>query len=295
MNNSLIKNQLSLLKNKRKAETKLNGGFIKYKDIIAKKIQKTVDTQLSLEQKESKKEEPKITKESPLIKSEELFHPPTQKTPEKEETQSLPKEKPKSRSPSPKKKEKSDYVLSIVPSEIIQELKEQDSVKRIIEVDKFTYDFKCEQLYNWFHLTFLEWEKELEELISQNSEELKSRMGVYKQCRGYIKTLLINLKDKKVSNFILDKLFQVMVFCIDGDYISAHANYLELSIGNAPWPMGVTMVGIHERSGRSKIYTSQVAHILNDDITKKYLQSVKRVMTFIQRRYPKSPSKCVFS
>ena len=28
------------------------------------------------------------------------------------------------------------------------------------------------------------------------------------------------------------------------------------------------MVGIHERSGRSKIYTSQVAYILNDDITK---------------------------
>lgn len=31
---------------------------------------------------------------------------------------------------------------------------------------------------------------------------------------------------------------------------------MELAIGNAPWPMGVTMVGIHERSGRSRIFSS---------------------------------------
>ncbi|EUR72472.1 hypothetical protein PFBG_02563 [Plasmodium falciparum 7G8] len=30
-----------------------------------------------------------------------------------------------------------------------------------------------------------------------------------------------------------------------------------LAIGNAAWPMGVTMVGIHERAGRSKIYASE--------------------------------------
>jgi len=31
---------------------------------------------------------------------------------------------------------------------------------------------------------------------------------------------------------------------------------LELAIGNAPWPIGVTMVGIHERSGRARIFSS---------------------------------------
>jgi len=55
------------------------------------------------------------------------------------------------------------------------------------------------------------------------------------------------------------------------------------------------MVGIHERSGRSKIYKSQVAHILNDENTKKYLQSVKRVMSLVQRLYPTSPSNQVVS
>jgi pre-mRNA-splicing factor 18 len=86
-----------------------------------------------------------------------------------------------------------------------------------------------------------------------------------------------------------------MVFTMDRDYIKAHDKYIELAIGNAPWPMGVTMVGIHERSGRSRIYKSQVAHILNDDNTKKYLQSVKRIMSLVQKKSPNAPSSSVVS
>jgi len=82
---------------------------------------------------------------------------------------------------------------------------------------------------------------------------------------------------------------------MDRDCVRAHDKYIELAIGNAPWPMGVTMVGIHERSGRSKIFTSQVAHILNDETQKRYLQSMKRLISVCQRRYPNTPSKSVFS
>ena len=32
-----------------------------------------------------------------------------------------------------------------------------------------------------------------------------------------------------------------------------------MAVGNAPWPIGVTMVGIHERSAREKIFSNQVA------------------------------------
>jgi hypothetical protein len=40
----------------------------------------------------------------------------------------------------------------------------------------------------------------------------------------------------------------------------------------------VTMVGIQERS----------AHIMNDETTRKYLQSINRHMTLCQRRYPQN-------
>ena len=79
------------------------------------------------------------------------------------------------------------------------------------------------------------------------------------------------------------------------EYVRANDIYMQLCIGNSPWPMGVTMVGIHERSGRSKIYTSQVAHILNDETQRKYLQSIKRLISICQKVYPTDPSKSMIS
>ena len=48
--------------------------------------------------------------------------------------------------------------------------------------------------------------------------------------------------------------------------------YLEMAIGNAAWPIGVTMVGIHARTGREKISARNVAHVLNDETQRKYIQ-----------------------
>lgn len=45
-----------------------------------------------------------------------------------------------------------------------------------------------------------------------------------------------------------------------------------MAIGNAPWPIGVTMVGIHARTGREKISSRYVAHVLNDETQRKYIQ-----------------------
>ena len=70
----------------------------------------------------------------------------------------------------------------------------------------------------------------------------------------------------------------------------AYDRYLELAIGNAPWPMGVTSVGIHERAQRSRIFQNQIAHILNDETQRKYLQSVKRLMT-VAEKYFKDKTK----
>ena len=47
-----------------------------------------------------------------------------------------------------------------------------------------------------------------------------------------------------------------------------------MAIGNAPWPIGVTMVGIHARTGREKIFARNVAHVLNDETQRKYIQVI---------------------
>ena len=69
---------------------------------------------------------------------------------------------------------------------------------------------------------------------------------------------------------------------------------LSMHVGNAPWPIGVTSIGIHDRSAREKIgHTMNAAHIMNDEATRKYLQGLKRLLTFMQRIFPTDPSRAV--
>lgn len=66
-----------------------------------------------------------------------------------------------------------------------------------------------------------------------------------------------------------------------------------MAIGNAPWPIGVTMVGIHARTGREKIFSKNVAHVLNDETQRKYIQALKRLMTKCQQLFPTDRSSPV--
>ena len=55
-------------------------------------------------------------------------------------------------------------------------------------------------------------------------------------------------------------------------------NSYAVRAGNNPWPIGVTSVGIHERSAREKIshVMNGGAHIMNDEATRKYLQASRK-------------------
>ena len=90
------------------------------------------------------------------------------------------------------------------------------------------------------------------------------------------------------------KLFDIVVNCEAGEFVRAHDSYMDVAIGRAAWPIGVTMVGIHARSGREKIGTSNVAHMMNSEANRKYLTSVKRLMSYAQKKRPDvHPSKKV--
>ena len=53
------------------------------------------------------------------------------------------------------------------------------------------------------------------------------------------------------------------MYYVSSMFTKANDMYLEMAIGNAPWPIGVTMVGIHARTGREKIFAQNVARILH--------------------------------
>lgn len=140
-----------------------------------------------------------------------------------------------------------------------------------------------------------EWNQELDEMpeIEKRTAKGKSMVATFKQCARYLHPLFKFCRKKILPDDIRQALMLMVRCCMDRDYLAAMDHYIRMAIGNAPWPIGVTMVGIHERSAREKIYTNSVAHIMNDETTRKYLQSVKRLMTFCQRKYPALPSKSV--
>ena len=113
-----------------------------------------------------------------------------------------------------------------------------------------------------------------------------------------LKPLVKSLKKDESTDLsaeILDHMYLLVQYCMMKEYVRANDVYMQLCIGNSPWPMGVTMVGIHERSGRSKIAQAQISHVLNDETQRKFMQSVKRFISICQKVYPTCPSKSMVS
>jgi pre-mRNA-splicing factor 18 len=85
---------------------------------------------------------------------------------------------------------------------------------------------------------------------------------------------------------LLEPIVEIVKAAQERRYVDANDGYLRLSIGKAAWPIGVTMVGIHERSAREKLHNGEKGHVMGDEVTRKYLQSIKRCLTFAQVRWP---------
>ncbi|CAO2815786.1 unnamed protein product [Amaranthus hypochondriacus] len=166
-----------------------------------------------------------------------------------------------------------------------------------IALMKARFEDLCEEdkILVFFKKLLNEWRQELDEMQDLNRRTAKGKQMVatFKQCARYLSPLFKFCRKRALPDDIKASLMFIVDCCGKRDYRTAVDHYIKLAIGNAPWPIGVTMVGIHERSAREKIYTNSVAHVMNDETTRKYLQSVKRLVTFCQRKYPTVPSKSI--
>ena len=140
----------------------------------------------------------------------------------------------------------------------------------------------------FFKRCLSEWEQQLDGRPPDVKRSLAGKVAsaTQKQTRSYLKPLFLLLRAQQLDSDILFHLLAITQHCMAGRYKAAEEVYLRLAIGTAPWPMGVTMVGIHERSGREKIFSEHVAHVLNDETARKYIQSVKRCVSWCQQHYP---------
>ncbi|KAI9822188.1 MAG: mRNA splicing protein prp18 [Phylliscum demangeonii] len=162
---------------------------------------------------------------------------------------------------------------------------EEMKVGRVIPKDEAGKKHLYRQLASYFTMVLKEWEAALEARSAEvkDSFQGKAASAAFLQSRENMKPLFRKFEKGELD--ILDAVVEIVNAVQERRYVHANDAYLRLSIGKAAWPIGVTMVGIHERSAREKLHESE-AHIMSDEVTRKFLQSIKRCISFVQTRWP---------
>ncbi len=146
------------------------------------------------------------------------------------------------------------------------------------------------QLASYFNLVLSEWQRALAEAVAKSSEGAtdasRSAHAIMDQSRTSIRPLFRRLEEGGMDDKILAAIVEIVHAAQERRYVDANDAYLRLSIGKAAWPIGVIMVGIHERSAREKLHGGDKGGVMTDDVTRKYVQSIKRCLTFAQVRWP---------
>ncbi|KAI0663689.1 pre-mRNA splicing factor [Cubamyces menziesii] len=167
---------------------------------------------------------------------------------------------------------------------------ESSLVSEILDLELIKTD--PDKLYPIIYYALKRALKEWEQWMDDRPEHVKRTTqgklaaATQRQSAEYLKPLFKLLRARNLPPDMLARIAEIVHYMQKRQYQKANDSYLRLSIGNAPWPIGVTMVGIHERSAREKISADQVAHVLNDEVSRKYIQSLKRILTFAQTKYP---------
>jgi hypothetical protein len=155
-------------------------------------------------------------------------------------------------------------------------------------------DFVYLQIRRWVGL----WQDDVESMAREvrRTNRGRSTAATLEQTKEWFKPLYKQLRKRKLPQNILVALVNIFKAVEEREYVRANSYYYEqLAIGNAPWPMGATMVGIHARAAREKIGEGKIAHVMNDEQSRKYIQGVKRLITKAQTHFPTVPSKMISS
>lgn len=161
---------------------------------------------------------------------------------------------------------------------------------------------KCDFVRVWTRKALKVWEKELADLPDEEKKtsKVKTQVAAHRQVRRDVRPLQKRLKLYVLEEWLLGKIHVIVKFAEDLEYRAASEAYLDLSIGKAAWPVGIgcggsmlmeDAIGLHDRFNRMS-NVKDIAFALNDDVTRKFVQALKRLMNVAQRHWPPiDPSK----
>ncbi|ODA82638.1 hypothetical protein RJ55_01146 [Drechmeria coniospora] len=141
------------------------------------------------------------------------------------------------------------------------------------------------QLASYFTMVLTAYERAMEAEKNETTAS-KTAYNAMVQTRENMKPLFRKFESGDLDETLIEPIVEIVQAIQQRRYVDANNGYLRLSIGKAAWPIGVTMVGIHERSAREKLHDGAKGHVMGDEVTRKFLQSIKRCLTFAQVRWP---------
>ena len=142
------------------------------------------------------------------------------------------------------------------------------------------------QLASYFSMVLAEYERAMAAEEARDTAASRQAHAAMAQTRENMRPLFRRFEAGDLDDAVLAPMVEIVRAAQERRYVDANDGYLRLSIGKAAWPIGVTMVGIHERSAREKLHNGEKGHVMGDEVTRKYLQSIKRCITFAQVRWP---------
>ncbi|KAL2024410.1 hypothetical protein VTK56DRAFT_8221 [Thermocarpiscus australiensis] len=160
--------------------------------------------------------------------------------------------------------------------------------------DKKARRFLFRQLASYFNMVLREWEAALARENNAETFAGQTARNAMLSSKETMRPLFRKFEQGDLDESILEAVVEIVKAAQERRYVDANDAYLRLSIGKAAWPIGVTMVGIHERSAREKLHDGERGHIMGSEVTRKYLQSIKRCLTFAQVRWPPEDRRQVF-
>jgi len=149
---------------------------------------------------------------------------------------------------------------------------------------------------SWIRKTMKAWEKDLADRPEDDKKKAtcKQEIAQHRQVRRDIRPLQKRLRMYRLENWMLEKVHPIIQLADEREYRQASEAYLDLSIGKAAWPIGVgcggsmlmeDAIGLHDRFNRMANREDN-ANNLNDEVARKYVQAIKRLINMAQKFWP---------
>lgn len=169
------------------------------------------------------------------------------------------------------------------PKEKRQKTKKDENQELEDEFTNKTTDAKTNpkeaSVVRWMKDVICEWTEELKEK-PDNADELKAQQKMKKELKPFI----FKLKNNQLDAKLVGKLSLIVEQARECDYRGCDRTYMELTIGNVPWPLGTANPCPHQRANDQLHATPN--QMMTEDGVIQVCRAIKRLLTYSQTKWP---------